>query len=132
MASGSPSLSFLQVVEGEYVFKGKDHTVFNIPAIKMLFHWLPSLPHPLQMWLSERLYDMCDFGSHNKQRCCVAGVLPTVLKILTNSQVEGHVFQVNVESKDTIVMYTFTSTIYNQVPFTIYNQVPVSNKYLLR
>lgn len=98
----SPSLSLFQVVEGEYVFKVKGHTVFNMSAIKMLFHWLPSLAHPLQLWLSERLHDMCGYGSHNKQRCCIAGVFQTVLRILADSQAGDHAFQQDVESEGTI------------------------------
>ena len=81
------------------MFKGKGHSVFNTPAVKMMFHWLGSLPRPLQLWLMLRLEDMCSYGSHNKQRCCIAGVLSTILSVLADSQTSDLTFQQDVEGE---------------------------------
>ena len=55
------------------------------------------MPNPLQLWLAQRLYDMCEHGSLNKQRCCIAGVFKTVLEVLTDSQQPDKAFIEDVE-----------------------------------
>jgi len=81
------------------VFEGHCHTVYNTSAVKMLFVWLERLPQDLQLWLTKRLRDMCNCGAHNKQRCCVAGVLKTVLQVLMRSQEQGRTFPAEIEGK---------------------------------
>ena len=89
----------LQVVEGEYTFKDKGHTVFNMSAMKMVIYWLPTLPHPLQLWLASRLLDMCSCGSHNRQRCCIGGTVTAFLNTITGSQLPGRYFKQDVEGE---------------------------------
>lgn len=89
----------MQAVEGEYVYEGQCHTVYNTSAVKMLFVWLDRLPQGLQFWLTKRLHNMCKCGAHNKQRCCVAGVLKTVLQVLMHSQEQGHSLPPDIEGE---------------------------------
>lgn len=89
----------LQVVEGQYGYQQDIHSIYNTPAIAMLIRWLLTLNSDLCEWLSCRLYDMCSYGAHNKQRCCTAGLITVVTEVLAASQEEDKPFTEEVEGR---------------------------------
>jgi len=87
------------VVESHYKYKEDTHSIYNTSAVAMLTQWLLTVPKKLQPWLSMRLYDLCSFGAHNKQRCCSAGLLRVMVEVLEASQEEKKGFSEEVEGQ---------------------------------
>lgn len=87
------------MVESHYKYKEDTHSIYNTSAVAMLTQWLLTVPKKLQPWLSMRLYDLCSFGAHNKQRCCSAGLLRVMVEVLEASQEEKKGFSEEVEGQ---------------------------------
>lgn len=88
--------STFQAVEGQYTYREDTHSIYNTAAVAMLVRWLKSLYNELRLWVSTRLYDLCSFGAHNKQRCCSAGLIKVIVDVLVDSQDEN-CFSIEVE-----------------------------------
>ncbi len=92
-------LAPLKVVEGRYIYREGTHSIYNSSAVAMLVRWLKTLPNELRLWIATRLYDLCSFGAHNKQRCCSAGIIRVIVDTLASSQDGDTCFSEEVEGE---------------------------------
>lgn len=88
-----------QVIEDNFTHTTRETlTIHNTAIICMLLRWLPSLPPSLRKWLVQNLFDLSTMAVHNRQQCCVAGVLRVIVEVLSKSQSQKKYVGKQVES----------------------------------
>ncbi|CAI9726854.1 1 isoform X1 [Octopus vulgaris] len=84
---GQPSMDLLKLILNlvvEDVFDDhKLQNIRNVPAAKLLLHWLPDIQSAdLQVWLSKKLQLLCCHGYINLMNCCNEGLIGSILTAL--------------------------------------------------